>query len=247
VGDSLAAEARNGHCCTYKLRGSTPHPRESRVLNKRKINRSLTHHQVKLLTSAWYHAAKTGQPLNRLVTFRPIGIDAMEGVERCRLFDKLRRQLDQYARQHRFPLAVAWSRESAEDGVGEHLHCLMHVPARWQKHFGDTVWRWLPERAATEHEVEYMTSVDVRPANQRTLITEAGKRRSAIGYLVKQMSTQAGGRMEGIGGNARWVRHMHRVKGGPVLGKRAGVSQSLGKKAVDAWRPDSLGDILAAE
>jgi hypothetical protein len=199
------------------------------------------------LLSAWHHAAKTGQPLNRLVTFRPIGIDRMEGVDRCRLFDRLRKQLDQYARQHGFPLAIAWSRESAEDGAGEHLHCLMHVPPRWQKHFSDTVWRWLPERAATEHEVEYMTSVDVRPANQRTLITEAGKRHSAIGYLVKQMSPQAGGRMEGVGDDARWVRHMHRVKGGPVLGKRAGVSRSLGKKAVDAWKPDSLRDILAAE
>jgi len=50
------------------------------------------------------------------------------------------------------------------------------------------------------------------------------------------MSSQAGGRIEGFGPDARWKRTLHRVKGGPIFGKRAGVSLSLGRKAVDAWR-----------
>lgn len=210
-------------------------------MNSRRITRSLTQQQVKLLESAWHHAARTGRPANTLVTFRPIDIDTKTGIERCRLFNKLRKKLDQYARQYGFPLSIAWARESAEDGVGEHLHCLIHVPPRHRKHFSDTVWGWLPERAAGADGVEYMTSVDVRPAHQRTQFTEAGKRYNAIGYLVKQMSSRAGGRVVGVGAESRWVRHMHQVKGGPIFGKRAGVSLSLGKKAVDAWKPEAPG------
>jgi len=205
-------------------------------VNNRKVTKSISVNQVKLMLSAWHHALKTGRPLNTFVTFRPIDIDAMPGIERCRNFDKLRKKLDQYARQYGFPLTIAWARESAEDGAGEHLHCLIHVPPRHRKHFSDTVWGWLPERAASGDGVDYMTTVDVRPANQRTNFTEAGKQYDAIGYLVKQMSPQAGGRMEGFGADAHWVRYMHRVKGGPIFGKRAGVSLSLGRKAVDAWR-----------
>ena len=169
-----------------------------------------------------------------LVTFRPLDVDSMTGAERCRLFEKLRKKLDQYARQYGFPLTIAWARESAEDGTGEHLHCLIHAPQRHRKHFSDIAWGWLPERATGDDGVEYMTSVDVRPANQRTRFTEAGKRYNAIGYLVKQMSSQAGWRIDA---DARLVRYMHRVEGAhPIFGKRAGVSLSLSKKAVEAWR-----------
>ena len=173
------------------------------------------------------------------MTFRPINIDVMTVAERCRLFNRLRKKLDQYARQYGFPLTIAWARESAEDGTGEHLHCLIHVPQRHRKHFSDTAWGWLPDRATgAEGALEYMTSVDVRPAHQRTKFTEAGKIHNAIGYLVKQMASRAGGRPVGFGAETRWVRYMNQVKGGPIFGKRAGISRSLGTKAVDAWRPE---------
>jgi len=110
--------------------------------------------------------------LNTFVTFRPINIDALTGIEHCRIFDKLRKKLDQYARQYRFPLTIAWARESAEDGTGEHLHCLVHIPPKRFKHFKVTTLGWLPADDA----IEYLRPVDVRSAHQGTIFTKARKR-----------------------------------------------------------------------
>src|SRR4051812_5592975 len=89
-----------------------------------------------------------GQPLNRLVTFRPPDIDQMEPVERCRLFERLRNKAGQFARDHKFPFTGVWSRETHPGVVGpatgEHMHLLMHVPRKWKKKFDDVVVNWLP-------------------------------------------------------------------------------------------------------
>ena len=57
----------------------------------------------------------------------------------------------------------------------------MHVPQRHWQHFEVTVvgWHLGPDE------------VDVARAHQRTLISDNGKRRSAVGYILKQMSPQA--------------------------------------------------------
>ena len=86
----------------------------------------------------------------------------------------------------------------------QHLHVLMHVPQRHWQPFEVTVvgWHLGPDE------------VDVTRAHQRTLISDNGKRRSAVGYILKQMSPQA-----------CWKRGLSRRKGGPILGKRGGVSR----------------------
>ena len=47
---------------------------------------------------------------------------------------------------------------------------------------------------------------------------------SAIGYIAKQMTPQA------------WYRRgLIRKAGGPILGKRGGVTRNIGGKAIDAY------------
>ena len=86
----------------------------------------------------------------------------------------------------------------------------MHVPQRHWQHFEVTVvgWHLGPDE------------VDVTRAHQRTLISDNGKRRSAVGYILKQVRPQA-----------CWKRGLTRRKGGPILGKRGGVSRKIDRRA----------------
>jgi len=187
-------------------------------MNRRKTTKGLNKEQVKELNEAWYHAKRLNLPLNLLVTFGQTDIGDMTGSERCKLFAALRNRLGVYARQHNFRPTFVWSREINRDGTGEHMHVLIHVPPNRRHHFEDTVAGWLPEPGA----------VDVRTASYQTRSTASGKRRDAISYISKQMTPQA------------WYkRDQTRKAGGPVLGKRGGVSANLTRKAIAAWRRDA--------
>jgi hypothetical protein len=136
-------------------------------------------------------------------------------AERCRAFASFRNKLGVYARHRRFPPTYAWSREINPDGTGEHMHVLMHVPSKHRPHFDDLVVGWYSGPG----------EVDVTTANQRTRITHNGKRFSAIGYITKQMTPQA------------WYkRGLVRKAGGPILGKRGGVTKNLDWRAQAAFR-----------
>ena len=127
----------------------------------------------------------------------------------------LRNKLGVYARLRGFEPTFAWSREVNPNGTGEHLHVLMHVPAKHRSDFETTLMGWYPGPA----------EADVRKADQRTRFTYAGKRHSALGYICKQMTTQA------------WYgRGLTRKAGGPVLGKRGGTTKNLDRQARAAFR-----------
>jgi hypothetical protein len=182
-------------------------------MNRRKITRGLNTDQVKALNSGWHHARRLGMPLNTFVTFRPLE-DAHDTLAICLLFATLRNKLGCYARQRGFQPAFVWSIEANRDGGGLHLHVLIHIPKDHYRHFEATCLGWMPGA----HEV------DVRPAHQGTVITSDGKRHSAVSYVSKQMTPQA------------WYgRGLRRQPGGPVLGKRGGVSLTLDWKAQRAW------------
>jgi hypothetical protein len=183
-------------------------------MNSRKTTKGLNKDQIKDLREAWYHARRLNLPLNLFVTFRPINIDAMTESERCEHFATLRNKLGVYARQHNFRPTFVWTREIDPDGRGEHMHVLIHVPTRRSRHFEDRVTGWLPEPGA----------VDVRAAHYETQFTAFGKRSDVISYISKQMTPQA------------WYKgDLTRKPGGPVLGKRGGVSANLTRKAIAAW------------
>jgi len=96
---------------------------------------------------------------------------------------------------------LIWSREANLDGTGEHLHVLMHIPAKKHAEFARIVFGWLP--AAAE--------INVTRAHQGTRIAANGNRHSAVGYISKQMTPQA------------WYRRgLVRKPGGAILGKRGG-------------------------
>jgi hypothetical protein len=185
------------------------------VAHRRRETKGLNTDQVKELNRAWHHAARIGRPLNALISVRPIEIDAMMPAERCRAFAAFRNKLGIYARHRRFPPTYAWFREINPDGTGEHMHVLMHVPPKHRSHFDDLVVGWHPGPG----------EVDVITANQRTRFTHNGKRLSAIGYISKQMTPQA------------WYkRGLVRKAGGPILGKRGGVTKNLDWRAQAAFR-----------
>ena len=169
---------------------------------------------MRRLSEAYHHAARIGRPLNALITFRPADIDTVPASARSRLFGRLRDKLGAYARgrQHHFPPAFLWSREVEPNGAGEHMHVLMHVPARWRAHFDVTVTGWLPGA----------TAVDVRPVHGRTRIVQNGKRFSVLNYMSKQMTPQAA-----------WAfPQLRRKKGGTIIDKRSGVTRSLARSPI---------------
>jgi len=91
----------------------------------------------------------------------------------------------------------------------------MHVPVPHRRHFEDLVVGWYPGPG----------EVDVAPAHQRTRISWNGKRLSAIGYIAKQMTPQA------------WYRRgLIRKPGGPIVGKRGGVTTNIGWRAQAEFR-----------
>jgi hypothetical protein len=186
------------------------------LANRRQTTKGLDKDQVQDLSDAWHHARKIGLPLNVMVTIRPTDIDNLDSDARCRLWETIRNKLGVYARLKGFPFTAVWTRESNPDGTGEHIHILMHVPNRHRAHFDDTVHGWYPGPAET----------DVRPAHQRIRFTHNNRRMSAIGYLTKQMTSQA------------WYRRgLIRKPGGPILGRRGGSTQNLAWKAREAhWR-----------
>ena len=200
------------------------------MAHHRRETKGLNTTQVKELNGAWHHAARIGRPLNVLISMRPLDIDGMSPAERCRAFASFRNKLGVYARHRRFPPTYAWSREVNPDGTGEHMHVLMHIPSKHRPHFDDLVVGWHSGPG----------EVDVTTANQRTRFTNNGKRLSAISYITKQMTPQA------------WYkRGLVRKAGGPILGKRGGVTKNLDWRAQaafrSAWSPPARPVLIGME
>src|SRR4051794_29227647 len=106
-------------------------------MNFRNLTKGLTTDQIKELSEAWHHAKRIGLSLNTLVTFRPA--TPLTPEEHNAAYAGFRNKIGVYARQHHFTPASVWSRECNPDGSGEHLHMLVHVPAKWRRHFEETV------------------------------------------------------------------------------------------------------------
>lgn len=185
-------------------------------MHRRSSTNGLNRKQVNELTHGWEHARRIGCPLNAFITIRPF--EDAEPAQHCDSAARIRNKLGVFARHRGFPFVAAWVREFDRDGnSGEHLHVLMHVPQRHFADLVDTVIGWFPEP----------TAADVRRADQKMRITDNGKCLSAIGYLAKQMTPQAA-----------YKRGLIRKGGGPVLGKRGGVTRNIGPAAIEKYFED---------
>jgi hypothetical protein len=181
-------------------------------MNQRRFSNGPDREQVNDLHRGWEHAARIGRPLNVMLSIRPLA--DYDPPAFCQFAVRARNKLGTWARQRDLPFLAAWARECNQDGTGEHLHVLMHVPRKHYSDLEEKLIGWFPEPGAAH----------VQPADQRVFITETGKRMSAIGYLAKQMTPQA------------WYkRGLIRKAGGPILGKRGGVTRNIGAKAIDAY------------
>jgi hypothetical protein len=181
-------------------------------VNRRRLSNGLDRKQVNELHHGWEHAARIGRPLNVMLSIRPIA--DYDPTAFCQLAMRVRNKLGVWAKQRGVTFVAAWARECNQDGTGEHLHVLMHVPPKHYSDLEEKIIGWFPEPGAA----------DVRPAHQRVFVTETGKRMSAIAYIAKQMTPQA------------WYRRgLIRKAGGPILGKRGGVTRNIGAKAIDAY------------
>lgn len=203
---------------------------EAHSMNRRRTTKGLDHNQVRDLWDAWHHARRIGSPLDALISLRPIHFEDLGPVQRCKQWSAFLNKLGIYARQHGFPFVGIWSRECNPDGSGEHLHVLMHVPKKLRAHFEETLFRWYPGPG----------EVDVGLANYRVRFTANGRRLSAAGYVMKQMTPQA------------WFRRgLLRKAGGPILGKRGGCTRNIGWKAREQYwafrEPSSRVDDRAPE
>jgi hypothetical protein len=184
-------------------------------MHRRRTTNGLDRKQVNSLTRGWEHAARINRPLTAFITIRPF--EDYDPATFCTSAAIIRNKLGVYARQHGFPFVAAWTRECNRDATGEHLHMLMHVPPRHFADLEEKVLRWFPEPLAA----------DVRRASQRVFFTENGNRMSAISYLAKQMTPQA------------WYkRGLIRKAGGPILGKRGGVTRNIAPAAINRYFDD---------
>jgi hypothetical protein len=179
-------------------------------IGRRKVTKSLKISEVIDLQSAWHHANKIGCPLNRFITFRPADINDQSPDQRIETWTVWRNKLAQFARDNSFEFTCLWTRESQRNtGQNEHMHVLMHVPPRLKHRFDKVVRGW-PDGSA---------DIDVRPCSYRTKTNHKGGPSNVLTYVSKN-SPQAG-------------RFLDRViqLGGPIFGKRYGLSRNLTARA----------------
>ncbi|MCZ8181652.1 MAG: hypothetical protein O9322_01665 [Beijerinckiaceae bacterium] len=177
-------------------------------MRTRKPSKALTHLDVSFLFDAWHRARHMGLPLNILITARPDGVDRLAINERCRIFLRIKKNYTEFARRHGFPPTFLWTREISTTGTGEHLHLLCHAPSPLVARLMACAERWLPGPC----------EMDARRASQAMRRHPRGKLRSAITYIVKQMTSQAAFR-----------RPYSRRPGGTIHGDRCGASHNLRK------------------
>lgn len=179
-------------------------------IGRRRITRALGLPAVRDLTSAWHHARAIGQPVNRFITFRPHDIDDQNPEQRIVTWTTWRNRLAQFARDHGFDFTCLWTRESERHtGRHEHLHVLMHVPRDQQRRFDNLVGTWC----------DGTDEIDVRGCTYRITRNQKGGDKSVLSYISKN-SPQAG-------------RYLNRTiqLGGPIFGKRYGLSTNLTARA----------------
>lgn len=175
-------------------------------LNKRKHNKALTHHDIKAIAYLWQWARLNKLALNVRIDVRPRNVDDMTVQERIARFQRILKNYAAFARRRRFTPAYLHTRESLVGDVSEHLHIACHVPARYCASFIRCVFNWC----------EGPDEISARPCTNRTTWLKTGKCKSALGYMIKNMTPQAA-----------YGRPYIRTKGGGLWGKRWGCSHNL--------------------
>lgn len=175
--------------------------------------------QCEALIAAADHAERIGLPFNRhwTVHYQTAGIAEADAA---RFIGRLNKLVGEYSRRHGGRFAAIWVREGGE-GKGGHVHILMHLPARLS--LKGRTRRWVKRAGGTcRSGASY-----VRAVAGRLLAAESGSEHYAVNvaavraYLLKGAGEEAGRAL----GLARMG------EGGPIIGKRCGWTQNIGRAA----------------
>ena len=196
-----------------------PWPQRRRV-GLRKVSRCIRlKSTVAGMLDAASHAKRIGKPLNLFISIKPHAMDAMPGEERPRYWKSLISAIGQPLRNVGLSLTHLWSRESCRhwnDGRGEHLHLLIHVPNRSLRR---------KIEAYLRHRFKGIGELDIRTASMAAKRTSNGRYHNVVLYVLKNMSP-----------NTAHGTNLSYTPGGPILGKRCGCSRDIQPKAVEQWR-----------
>lgn len=175
-------------------------------MNKRRLNKAITHQEALRLKTAKHEAARRRNPLNMFLTLHPDRmIDPPADVG---LFARsVIRKLGQWFRNHRHHWWSLWVRENYDGQGREHLHLLIHVPHRLLAKFRKAVARWWPEKRTADLQ-EVVDADDV------------------LDYMLKQMTPQAAYALRFRVGRETHSRH-DLAKVAAVLGNRVGMTRNL--------------------
>jgi hypothetical protein len=209
-----------------KARTTRPwHKQRFVVVNGRRqpMRRSLSDQEFRLLLgdrdcpAADARARHLRRPFTVYVVLRPVEVDDLAPEKRKRYWDACLHRLHEALKR----LGVAsWTyaavREScpiADDGSGEHLNALVHVPEPAIEAFISFVHRsWGAESDAQT----------IRSASKRL---PDGRYGSVLLYAAKNMQPKHS-----------YKRNVRRERGGPIMGKRAWVSRDLTPEAFAEWK-----------
>jgi hypothetical protein len=204
------------------------HQKREVIVNGRRqpVRRSLSDAEFRQLlgdkrhpTAADARARHMGREFTHLIVVKPREVDDLPPWERKRYWDKT---LDKIHKAMQRAGASAWTfaatRESdpvANDGTGEHLNILLHLP----EHAADYVLGYLDKRFSEPGEL------GVRVNDQNSWWLDNGHYASLLLYACKNLLPRHAYR-----------RNVHRKKGGPICGLRAWVSQDLRLEAFLEWQ-----------
>lgn len=187
-----------------------------------RVSSFLTLRQCEGLIAAANHAERIGLPFNRhwTVHYQAAGIAEADAA---RFIGRLHKIVGEYSRRQGGGFAAIWVREGGE-GKGGHVHILMHLPARLS--LTGRTRRWI-RRAGGECR---SGASYVRAVAGRLKAAETGGEHYASNaatvrdYLLKGAGEEVG----------RALGLKRTGEGGPVIGKRCGWTQNIGRASREA-------------
>jgi hypothetical protein len=199
----------------------------------------LSRRQVEAMLAATLHAQNIGLAFNRhwTVHYEAAGIAERDGAGFIR---RLLRLASKQVRRDGGEIAALWARENG-DGKGGHVHILMHLPIgmtlrnrtrRWIVAAGGTYARRASRASrvrsiAGMRENEGIGDCDGDCATLSNLTISEHYRANAdavLAYLLKGASEHTG----------KALALPRYGEGGPIIGKRAGWTQNIGRAARDS-------------
>ncbi|MFJ7441664.1 hypothetical protein ACIQW5_29235 [Methylorubrum thiocyanatum] len=208
-----------------RARVKSPAQRPDR--RKRSGADALNHHDRRNLWEAFRHGIRIGFPPTCTIDFHPVHMDTYPEGELATWFkDELRNRITTWLRRRKVGWYAIWIRENYAGDRREHLHLMIHCPARLRAELKAAIEKWYPGNA----EMVAMGALTWRKHPSSGRIACPG-----FEYRLKQMTARAQGPPR-IGRPRREVKN--RYDGSAVAsvnGLRSGVSRTLDAKARQRW------------